>query len=160
MSRPQKRRLVARPQPLPVKRQDRNEGRPGATAAAVVVATVLVIGTLVVLKSAEPGPVVVERDPTVVAAGEGLFSASCAVCHGADLKGTDTGPPLLFPTYAPNHHGDEAFQQAVALGVPPHHWTFGPMPPVAGLSRDDVAMIVAYVRTAQESEGIFIDPTH
>lgn len=160
MSRPKQRRPIARPQPQPAKRQERNEGRPRAAAAAVVAATVLVIGTLVVLKSAEPGPVVTKRDPAAVAAGESLFAASCAVCHGTDLKGTDTGPPLLFPTYAPNHHGDEAFQQAVAVGVPPHHWTFGPMPPVAGLSRDDVAMIVAYVRTSQESAGIFVDPTH
>ena len=37
---------------------------------------------------------------------------------------------------------------------------FGPMVPVQGLGRDDVAKIVAYVRTVQESEGIFRDPTH
>jgi len=104
------------------------------------------------------GPV--ERDQAAVAAGEEQFVASCAVCHGPDLLGSPTGPPLLVPTYAPNHHGDEAFQQAVAFGVPPHHWNFGPMAPIEGLSRDDVSQIVAYVRTMQEAEGIFIDPTH
>jgi mono/diheme cytochrome c family protein len=126
----------------------------------VVVAVTVVIGTLVGLGLAEEGPVPVERDQAAVAAGEEQFVASCAVCHGPDLLGSPTGPPLLVPTYAPNHHGDEAFQQAVAFGVPPHHWNFGPMAPIEGLSRDDVSQIVAYVRTMQEAEGIFIDPTH
>jgi hypothetical protein len=64
----------------------------------------------------------------------------------------------LVPTYAPNHHGDEAFQRAVVAGVQPHHWNFGPMVPVEGLSRDDVSKIVAYVRSVQEAEGILRDP--
>ena len=35
------------------------------------------------------------------AAGKTLFAKHCATCHGADLKGSDKGPPLLhrrFPT--------------------------------------------------------------
>ena len=36
-----------------------------------------------------------------------------------------------------------------------HHWRFGHMPPVAGLSRKDVAKIIAYVRELQSANGIF-----
>lgn len=103
---------------------------------------------------------VAPADPAIVAAGEELFLANCAACHGADLLGTGTGPPFLHAIYAPNHHGDEAFQRAVALGVQPHHWEFGPMAPVEGLTRDDVAKIVAFVRKQQQDAGIVRDPTH
>ncbi|MEE8498556.1 MAG: cytochrome c [Acidimicrobiia bacterium] len=162
MSRPKKRRPVARPNrpTVPAAQPPQSKRRSISTAMWVVVAVTVVIGTLVGLGLAEKGPVPLQRDPTVVTAGQELFTASCAVCHGADLGGSQTGPPLLVPTYAPNHHGDEAFQRAVASGVPSHHWNFGDMAPVAGLSRDDVSQIVAYVRTMQEAEGIFLDPTH
>ena len=99
-------------------------------------------------------------DLVVVAAGEQIYTASCASCHGADLRGTSTGPPFLNVIYAPNHHGDEAFQQAAALGVTPHHWEFGPMPPVAGLTRDEVSKIVAFVRSEQQLADIVRDPSH
>ncbi len=101
-----------------------------------------------------------EHEPGAVEAGRQLYEGTCAACHGADLNGTDLGPPFLSPIYAPNHHADEAFQRAVLAGVQPHHWDFGPMPAVAGLSRDDVENIVAYVRTQQEAAGIFRDPSH
>ncbi|MBI5156937.1 MAG: cytochrome c [Acidimicrobiia bacterium] len=100
------------------------------------------------------------RDPAMVAAGAELFTANCAVCHGVDLNGTAVGPPLLHPFYAPNHHADEAFQRAVAYGVVPHHWDFGPMLPLAHLTRDDVSKIIAFVRSEQEAAGIFEDPSH
>lgn len=101
-----------------------------------------------------------DRDPAAIAEGEALFTANCAACHGADLNGTATGPPFLNAIYAPNHHGAAAFQQAVAVGVQPHHWDFGPMPPVEGLTAEDVDKIVEFVRSRQEAEGIFRDPTH
>lgn len=156
------RRPVARsrsPQRQQGERQESKARRVGTVATAIVVVTVL-IGALVILALAEEDPAPIERDPAGVAAGEEFFVASCAVCHGVDLRGSVTGPPFLLPTYAPNHHGEEAFQRAVAFGVQPHHWNFGPMPPIEGLSRDDVSKIVEYVRSVQEAEGIFRDPTH
>lgn len=126
----------------------------GAAFIGVVVAISASVGTEA---DSDPGP---GRDPATVAAGADLFAANCAVCHGADLLGTTTGPPLLHPYYAPNHHADEAFQRAVAVGVVPHHWNFGPMQPLAHLTRDDVAKIVAFVRTEQEAAGIYQDPSH
>lgn len=148
------------PEPRKRSAPQREPGSARSVAIATTIVTVLVVGSLVMLKAAEPKPVPVQRDPAVLAAGEQLFSGTCAACHGTDLRGTDNGPSFLLPTYAPNHHGDEAFQQAVAVGVPPHHWGFGPMPPQSGLTRDEVAMIVAYVRTAQEAAGVFFDPAH
>lgn len=99
-------------------------------------------------------------DPATIAAGEVLYLDNCAVCHGTDLMGTTTGPPFLNVIYAPNHHSDEAFQQAVAAGVIPHHWNFGAMAPLPHLSRDEVAKIVAFVRAEQQAAGITRDPSH
>ena len=104
------------------------------------------------------GSVSVDLDATapaegLVADGAELFAASCALCHGADLRGTGTGPSFLSIVYEPNHHSDAAFFLAVQRGAPSHHWDFGDMPPVAGLEEDDVAAIVAFVRDAQQREG-------
>ncbi len=88
------------------------------------------------------------------AQGKRLFEKNCAVCHGQDLRGSDKGPPLLHPVYEPSHHGDAAFQMAVRYGVRAHHWKFGDMPPVSGVSADEVAHITAYVRQQQRLVGI------
>lgn len=92
-----------------------------------------------------------------VSAGNGktIYDANCAVCHAPNGVGQDgVAPPLVHKIYEPGHHGDESFQRAVAMGVPAHHWRFGDMPPVEGLSRDDVDKIVAYVRELQKANGI------
>ena len=68
--------------------------------------------------------------------GQRLFEAKCADCHGPNAVGqAGVAPPLIHIIYEPNHHGDESFQRAVALGVRAHHWKFGNMPAVAGLTR-------------------------
>lgn len=88
--------------------------------------------------------------------GADLFAANCAQCHGEQADGTLMGPPLVHRLYEPGHHPDFAFKNAVANGVLAHHWDFGDMPPVAGLSQDDVAAITAYVRRLQRQAGIGI----
>ncbi|WP_374682981.1 c-type cytochrome [Accumulibacter sp.] len=88
------------------------------------------------------------------AAGKALFEKSCASCHGASLQGSDKGPPMLNKIYAPSHHGDASFQLAVKNGSRAHHWKFGDMAPVPGLTPDDVAQITAYVRLEQRKAGI------
>jgi mono/diheme cytochrome c family protein len=88
------------------------------------------------------------------AQGKRLFEQHCASCHGSDLKGTHQGPPFLHPVYEPSHHGDASFQAAARYGVRAHHWKWGDMPPVGGISADDVAHITAYVRQQQRSVGI------
>lgn len=87
--------------------------------------------------------------------GQKIYDANCAACHGKDAAGQDgIAPPLVHVIYEPGHHDDEAFQRAVAQGAPAHHWRFGDMPPVEGLSRDDVDKVVAYVRELQRTNGI------
>lgn len=89
-----------------------------------------------------------------VARGRGLYAARCASCHGADPKGTDRGPSHLSKVYEPSHHADFAFRAAVADGVRAHHWRFGDMPRVEGLSDADVSAIIAYVRDEQQRRGL------
>lgn len=93
------------------------------------------------------------QNPDLVATGEQLYAASCAECHGTDLRGTDKGPSHLSEVYEPGHHGDGAFLLAVTAGVRPHHWDFGAMPPIEGLSPDDIDAIVAFVREQQRIQG-------
>lgn len=116
-----------------------------------------IIAVAVSLAGDTPPPGVGSGD---VMAGEALYVANCAVCHGADLRGTAQGPPFLDVIYAPNHHADEGFQRAVAFGVVPHHWNFGAMPPIPELSRAEVASIIAFVRSEQQAAGILRDPSH
>lgn len=92
-------------------------------------------------------------DSRLVADGRGLYGATCAACQGADLEGTDGGPPFLDPIYAPDHHPDGAFYAAAELGVQAHHWEFGPMPPQP-VDTDQLRAIIAYVRAVQRAEGI------
>jgi mono/diheme cytochrome c family protein len=87
--------------------------------------------------------------------GKRGFEAKCAACHGVNAAGQDgVAPPLVHIIYEPSHHGDEAFQRAVALGVRGHHWSFGDMPPVEGVTTGDVTMIIAYIRELQRANGI------
>jgi len=87
--------------------------------------------------------------------GEQKFAANCSRCHGAGGIGAAYGPPLVHKVYEPNHHGDGAFQYAVANGVRSHHWQFGNMPKIDGVTPDDVDQIVKYVRWLQKEAGIF-----
>lgn len=86
--------------------------------------------------------------------GKRLYDKHCASCHGQDLKGTTQGPPFLNMIYRPAHHSDAAFQMAAANGARAHHWQFGDMKPVPGVTPDDVAHITAYVRMMQRKVGI------
>ena len=88
--------------------------------------------------------------------GKRAFEATCAACHGENAAGQDgVAPPLVHKIYEPSHHSDMAFFMAVDNGVRAHHWSFGNMPAVAGLTKGDVKAIVAYVRELQRENGIF-----
>ncbi len=87
--------------------------------------------------------------------GKRIFEAKCASCHGQNAEGQKgIAPPLIHKYYEPSHHGNESIQRAVALGVTAHHWPFGNMPPVEGLTRGDVSTIISYVRELQRANGI------
>lgn len=87
--------------------------------------------------------------------GKTAFESKCSECHGTNAAGQNgVAPPLVHKIYEPSHHGDEAFWIAAQRGVRAHHWQFGNMAPIEGLTRSDVMMIVAYVRELQRANGI------
>jgi mono/diheme cytochrome c family protein len=122
------------------------KSRPSVVAAVVL--------TTVVLAGACGGSEDAGGDGDALARGETLFTNNCAACHGEQTMGTAAGPPLIHQIYEPGHHSDGSFQRAVAEGVEPHHWNFGPMPAMPGLTEDQVADIIAYVRDLQRDAGI------
>ncbi len=86
--------------------------------------------------------------------GEELYQQRCSNCHGSDLRGTPAGPSQLSIIYEPGHHPDEAYRSAVENGAKAHHWEFGDMPPINGLSSAEVDEIIAYIREVQKREGL------
>ena len=87
--------------------------------------------------------------------GQAAFARFCASCHGVDVAGTGSGPPLIHKHYHPGHHSDMAFARAARQGSPAHHWQFGDMPPVAGISDAEIADVIEFVRAVQKANGIF-----
>lgn len=135
----------------------------GAAAIAIAAGAYLFTRTsapdTVTRTPAEGEPIVTVKLPESLspeaAMGKRGFDAVCAACHGTDAAGKmGFGPPLVHKIYEPSHHSDMAFYLAVQQGVRSHHWSFGNMPPQAGLTRADVAGIVAYVRELQRVNGI------
>ena len=87
--------------------------------------------------------------------GASAYDAVCAACHGPNGQGRDgVAPPLVHKIYEPSHHGDMAFVLAAQKGVRAHHWKFGNMPAVEGVTRSDILAIVTYIRALQRSNGI------
>ena len=108
------------------------------------------------------GSRMVDQSPLVLAglagnatASQRLFDANCAACHGIDGAGSSQGPPLVHRIYEPSHHADMAFILAVRHGVRAHHWQFGNMPAIDGVSDSEIAQIVAYVRELQRAASIY-----
>lgn len=121
--------------------------------ALVVIFVIAVVGFGGNSSDTDAGTGIPVQDPELVAAGEPLYQASCATCHGTDVRGTEIGPSHLSVVYEPNHHGDGAFALAAQNGVRAHHWPFGDMAAVPGLSDEDLEAIVAYVRESQRING-------
>jgi mono/diheme cytochrome c family protein len=94
------------------------------------------------------------EDSTSATNGAALYAASCASCHGKDLRGTDMGPSHLSVVYERDHHPDDSFRRAVESGVRAHHWQYGDMAPIPELSADQITAIIAYVREVQSREGL------
>jgi len=87
--------------------------------------------------------------------GQLLYEQYCSSCHGSDLTGSDQGPPLLHPFYKPSHHGDKAFYRAALQGARQHHWEFGDMQPVEGMTQEKMARLVPYVRYYQQQKKLY-----
>ena len=124
-------------------------------ASSLVAAFVLLMVVGCGRDGAERGPMTGPALSDTARAGEDLFNDNCSACHGVNAAGTNLGPPLMDRVYHPGHHPDFSIRNAVIQGVRQHHWTFGDMAPVAGVSPDEVEKIICYVREMQRAEGIF-----
>jgi len=84
--------------------------------------------------------------PGDVSAGRTLFENKCAVCHGEDTSGkTEIAKSLhvTIPDYrsaAVQNLSDEDIKSVVTQGR-------GSMPPVSGLSAQDITNLIAFIRT-------------
>ena len=87
--------------------------------------------------------------------GKSNYDSVCAACHGKNTIGTDKGPAFLHRVYHPGHHGDAAFYLAIKRGVRAHHWPFGDMLPVDGITDAQIKKIILYVRALQRANGVF-----
>jgi mono/diheme cytochrome c family protein len=88
--------------------------------------------------------------------GETLFNRSCNACHGKNAAGQDgIAPPLIHKIYEPNHHADASFHLAAKNGARAHHWPFGDMPPVEGITDPELDKIVFYIRELQRANGVY-----
>lgn len=98
-----------------------------------------------------------ETTGSIVGSADGLgaqvYQASCASCHGVDLRGTDKGPSQLSIVYEPGHHGDDSYRSAVRNGAPQHHWNFGDMAPVDGISDEEIEAVIVFIRAEQQRLG-------
>jgi len=88
------------------------------------------------------------------ARGEELFTRNCVACHGAGAMGTANGPPLVHELYREEIFADDRIADATRNGAPQRNWSFGRMPGIGGLSNDDVADLVAYIRQVQDEAGL------
>ncbi len=86
--------------------------------------------------------------------GQIAFDENCAACHGAKAAGSENGPPLVHKIYEPSHHADFSFVRAAKGGVRAHHWRFGDMAPVPGVTDKQIEWITQYVREMQRANGI------
>ena len=90
-----------------------------------------------------------------VLAGEGVYTRHCQSCHGVNTSGIEKGPSFLHRVYHPGHHNDASIYVAVRKGSRQHHWRFGSMKPVEGISDAEIAQVIAYIRTMQKANGLF-----
>ncbi|NOX76717.1 MAG: cytochrome c [Gammaproteobacteria bacterium] len=93
--------------------------------------------------------------PYKYALGKQKFTQFCAKCHGEWGYGTRQGPPFIHRFYKPSHHADPAFYRAPLKGVTAHHWRFGDMPPVPGITRKDLDSIVPFIRWLQRENKLY-----
>ncbi len=119
-----------------------------------LVSLALVLGLALALVACGSDTTTATPEPIPAGAdGATVYQARCASCHGEDLRGTDKGPSQLSIVYEPNHHGDDSYRSAIRNGVAQHHWGFGNMPAVEDITDEQIELVIAYLRSQQETLG-------
>ena len=131
-----------------------NQSYLGQLLVGSVVTTMLLLNTSAGL-TAENATEKAPKVPFQYALGYQKYQQMCASCHGKWGAGSKQGPPLMHPFYKPSHHADAAFYRAALNGVKAHHWQFGNMPPVSGITKQDMDAIVPYIRWLQREMGVY-----
>jgi len=132
-----------------------------AAKAILLGAVLVVVGLVGEIPPASGGPNAIYTNPVApemtpkLNLGKLNFGFYCAACHGQKAGGSDKGPTFISRIYHPGHHGDQAFLAAARRGVRAHHWPFGNMPPVPGVTDKQISLIIGYVRAVQKANGVF-----
>jgi mono/diheme cytochrome c family protein len=116
---------------------------------------VLTMMNFTIAQALDPNKVVQPKMTPALSLGKLNYEAKCAKCHGKNAAGTDKGPTFLHRVYHPGHHGDGAFYKAAKRGSRAHHWPFGDMAPVKGVTDAQIKTIIQYVRGLQKANGLF-----
>jgi mono/diheme cytochrome c family protein len=116
-----------------------------------MVATVVVLMTVA---GCGDDPVSVPSVPGDVAAGAAVYERSCAGCHDAGAAGDGGGVSLVDARFALPGFDDVAFVTAIVRGVSADGSEHGGMPRIRGLSEQDLADLLAFVRGLQRSAGL------
>jgi len=82
--------------------------------------------------------------PKVVSAGEALFLSNCAMCHQANRKGSAPEYPSLIGVSA--RFSDQELTETIEQGLPR-------MPAFPDLKPDQVAAIIAYLKTPETQQA-------
>jgi len=123
--------------------------------AAVAVAVVMAAGAaLAGAKGVFHNPAEPELTPAL-RLGKMGYDVYCASCHGKTAGGTDKGPTFINAVYHPGHHADGSFKIAAKRGARAHHWRFGDMKPVEGVTDAQLDGIIKYIRAVQKANGLF-----
>lgn len=128
------------------------------TPVAILLAVTAILispNLLMAAKQIDPATVKLPDMTPDLNLGKMNYDVKCASCHGMNTAGTDKGPTFLHRVYHPGHHGDAAFYTAPKKGVRAHHWPFGDMPPVAGITDAQTEKIIIYIRALQKTNGVF-----
>ncbi|MEZ5239447.1 MAG: cytochrome c [Microthrixaceae bacterium] len=91
-------------------------------------------------------------------AGEQVYGDFCGACHGRDFEGSVQGPSHLDPHFEPATTSDEDYRNAIRNGVDQSAFDFGPMPAIRSLDDQQIADVIAYIRSVQQERGFEPSP--
>ena len=126
-----------------------------AAKSMIVAAIIVGSGQSYAAKPINQNSIILPNPSPVINLGKMNFDAKCASCHGVNAAGSDKGPSFLDRVYHPGHHGDAAFINAPKRGAKAHHWSFGDMPPVEGITDGQIEKIITYIRALQKANNVF-----